>query len=182
MRYFGYIAEQAFKTAPDGRRLFYRGGPWSRPYVVPDAETERRLFKKQLWLMRVLGGGMIVGQPFLFLLVPDVMSKPLWFLGYVAIGLIVFWVAGGIVFRDELAKLSRVESRVPLRDFYSGMAAQHSTGRLLLLILAAVAFVAAGYWMVATGRNAFVGWLGIVFFGLCAVAGVYALSIKVKEQ
>jgi hypothetical protein len=182
MRYFGYIAEQAFKTAPDGRRLFYRGGPWSRPYVVPDADTEQRLFKKQLWMMRVLLGGMIIGQPFIFLVVPDVTSKPLWFFGYMAIVLIVFWVVGSIVFRAELAKLSRVESGVPLHDFYSGMAAQHTTGKLLLLILGAVAFVAGGYWMVASGRNAFVGWLSIVFFGLCGVAGVYALSLKAKQQ
>jgi hypothetical protein len=182
MRYFGYIAEQSFKTAPDGRRLFYRGGPWSRPYLVPDAETEQRLFKKQLWMMRVLLGGMIIGQPFLLLLVPDVTTKPLWFLGYMAIDLIVFWFVGSIVFRNELANLSRVESRVPLHDFYSGTAAQHTTGKLLLLILGAVAFVAAGYWMVASGRNVFVGWLAIVFFGLCAVAGVYALSLKLKEQ
>lgn len=67
MRYFGDIAEQAFKTAPDGRRLFYRGGPWSRPYIIGDAETEQRLFKKHLWMMRMLLGGMIIGQPFLFL-------------------------------------------------------------------------------------------------------------------
>ena len=182
MRYFGYIAEQAFMTAPDGRPLVYRGSPWSRPYVIPDAETEERLFKKQLWMMRVLLGGMIIGQPFLFLFVPDVTSKALWFLGYMAVDLALFWIVGTIVFRDELAKLSRVESRIPLRDFYSDTAAQHTTGKLLLLILGAVAFVAAGYWMVASGRNALVGWLSIVFFGLCGVAGLYALSLKLKEQ
>jgi hypothetical protein len=39
MRYFAYIAEQSFKTAPSGERLFFPYGPWSRPYVLPDADT-----------------------------------------------------------------------------------------------------------------------------------------------
>ena len=178
MRYFGYLAEQAFKTAPDGRRLFFGGRPWSRPYVVPDAKTERRLFVKQLWMMRVLLGGMIVGQPFLFLFIPDVIHKPRWFFGYMAIVLVVFWVVRSAVFRHELAKLSRTESRVTLHNVYSGMAAQHSTGQLLLLLLGAVAFVAAGFWMIASGQSAFAGWFSIGFFGLCAIADAYVLALK----
>lgn len=181
MRYFGYIAEQAFKTAPDGRRLFYRGVPWARPYVVPDADTEQRLFKKQVWMLRVVLGAIIIGQPFLFMFVPDVTIKTLWFLGYLAVVLIGFAIIGNIVFRDELVKLSRVETPVPLRDFYSGMAAQHTTRRLLLLIVGAVAFVGAGYWIAASGRSAFVGWFAIVVFGSCAVVGVYAFRLKLKE-
>ena len=60
MRFFGNVGEQAFRTAPDGRRLFYSFGPWSRPYVVPDTDTEQRLSDRQRWLFGVLLG---LGQP-----------------------------------------------------------------------------------------------------------------------
>ena len=76
MGYFEYIAKQSFKSAPSGKRLFYRGGPWSRPYLVPDQATEQRLYIRQLWLMRLLGVWLILGQPFLFLLVPEVIRAP----------------------------------------------------------------------------------------------------------
>ena len=45
-------------------------------------------------MMRVLLGGMISGGRFYYLLVPDVTHKPLWFLGYMAIVLAIFWVVG----------------------------------------------------------------------------------------
>jgi len=181
MRYFHYIAEQAFMTAPDGRRLFYRGGPWSRPYLVPDPETEQRLFTKQLWMMRVLLGAMIIGQPFLFLFVHDVLTKPLWFLGYIAIVLAVFRVVGTVVFRNELSELTRAEARVSLHDFYSGMAARHSGGLVILMVLGSFAFVASGFWMLSGGQNVFFAWLTIGVFGMCGAAWIYAFFLKLTE-
>ena len=80
MRYFTYLAEQAFKTAPTGERLFYTGGWWTRPRIIPDAATEQRLFKKQVWLTRGFFGLMVFGQPFLFLFYPGILSKPLAFI------------------------------------------------------------------------------------------------------
>ena len=99
MGYFDYIAKQSFKSAPSGKRLFYRGGPWSRPYLVPDQATEQRLYIRQLWLMRLLLGVLILGQPFLFLLVPEVIREPLWFLGYLIAVTVVSGVAGHLLFR-----------------------------------------------------------------------------------
>lgn len=39
MRYFAYMAEQFFRDSPDGKRLFCCSGPFSRPYIIPDAEA-----------------------------------------------------------------------------------------------------------------------------------------------
>ena len=75
--YFDYIATQSFKSAPNGKRLFYRGGTRSRPYLVPDQATVQRLYIRQMWLLRLLLGALILGQPFLFLLVPGVIREPL---------------------------------------------------------------------------------------------------------
>ena len=118
MGYFDYIAKQSFKSAPSGKRLFYRGGPWSRPYLVPDQATEQRLHIRQLWLMRLLLGVLILGQPFLFLLVPEVIREPLWFLGYLIAVTVVSGVAGHLLFRGPLRGLQRAPSRLPIRGFY----------------------------------------------------------------
>ena len=126
MGYFDYIAKQSFKSAPSGERLFYRGGPWSRPYLVPDQATEQRLYIRQLWLMRLLLGVLILGQPFLFLLVPEVIREPLWFLGYLTAVMVVFGVAGHLLFRGPLRGLQRAPSRLPIRAFYADTAHRHS--------------------------------------------------------
>ncbi len=178
MRYFAYIAEQAFKTAPDGTRLFYRSGPWARPYIVPDAATERQLFIKQLSMMRLLLGAMILGQPFLFLLVPNVTKKPLWFLGDLAIALTVSWIVGRLVFRSDLSRLSRSAARLPLRAFYTNMAAKHSYTKLVLGFSGSLLFVAGGSWALEDGENVVISLLIILAFGVAAVAWLYALIMK----
>lgn len=113
MRYFDSIVRQSFGSGPGGERLFYRGGPWSRPYVVPDGATERRLYVRQLWLMRLLLGALILGQPLLFLLVPGVTREPLWFLGYLGAVALASWAAGHLLFRGPLRGLRRAPSRPP---------------------------------------------------------------------
>jgi hypothetical protein len=71
IKYFSWMAEQSFKTSLDGERLFYYlGGFWSKPYIVPDQETEKRLYKKQFWVLRIFLSVIILGQPFLFISVP----------------------------------------------------------------------------------------------------------------
>src|SRR6476659_10117995 len=118
MRYFTYMAEQAFKTSATGERLFYRGGPWSRPFIIPDADTERRLYRKQTWMLRIFLGTMIVGQPFLFLWRPGVLREPYWFLVYLAVVMVVFWIVGRIVFAPDLKGLQRAPVRLRPRSFY----------------------------------------------------------------
>jgi hypothetical protein len=97
-RYLVCIAEQAFKTAPDGRWLFYRSGPWSRPYLVPDVDDARAHWRndyRPAVLIRVCSWG-------------DAQTSV--FRRYMAIVLAVFWIVGSVQFRDELAKLSRTIS------------------------------------------------------------------------
>lgn len=45
MRLFSYIADQAFYASPTGDLLFYRNGQFSRPYIISDLETARRIYK-----------------------------------------------------------------------------------------------------------------------------------------
>ena len=180
MGYFDYIAKQSFKSAPSGKRVFYRGGPWSRPYLVPDQATEQRLYIRQLWLMRLLLGVLILGQPFLFLLVPEVIREPLWFLGYLIAVAVVSGVAGHLLFRGPLRGLQRAPSRLPIRAFYAEMAHRHSALALALGLLGSLAFIASGAGMLLAGHNSVIAWICIGFFGLAAFPWGYALWLKLR--
>ncbi|MCB1225237.1 MAG: hypothetical protein KDK99_05445 [Verrucomicrobiales bacterium] len=178
MRYFTYLAEQAFKTSATGERLFYRGGPWSRPFIIPDADTEQRLFKKQTWIFRILLGGLIVGQPFLFILRPEVVHQPYGFLVYFFVVMLVYWFIGRVVLATDLRGLQRARAPLRPRSFYGQKAQRHSRGRLVLGLTGSLILMATGAWMLRSGANQAIGILCVGFGGLCAVAWGYALYLK----
>lgn len=181
MRYFTYIAEQSFKTSETGERLFYLGGPWKRPYIIPDAETEDRLYWKQVWMLRFTLGSMIVGQPFLFLLYPQIMSEPYWFVVYLVAVMAITWVISRIVFARDLSRLERAPAPLKQHSFYSQMAKKHSRPALTLGFFGSLAFVASGLWMWVAQGNLAVAVTSIVLFGLCAFAWGYALVLKMQS-
>lgn len=180
MRYFTYLAEQAFKTSPTGERLFYRSGFWSRPYIIPDAAMEQKLYKKTVWTLRVSLGGLIIGQPLLFVLCPNVLREPYWFLVYFVVFMAVYCVVCKAIFAHDLRGLQRAQSRLRLGSFYGQTAQRHSKTGLTLGFIGCLLFVAAGIWMLSVGANYALGILAIGFFGLCAVAWGYALFIKLS--
>jgi len=181
MRYFTYIAEQAFKTSASGERLFCRGGPWSRPYIVPDVVTEQRLYRKQVWMLRVLLGGLVLGQPLLFVLRPEVLHEPYLFLIYFVVVMAVFWFVGRVVFARDLRELQRAPARLRPRSFYGQTAQRHTKTGLTLGFIGSLLFVIAGIWMLSVGANYAVAILCVAFFGLCSVAWGYALYLKLAS-
>src|SRR5712671_3886224 len=107
MRYFTYLAEQSFKAGPNGERLFFQSGPWSRPYVIPNAETERRIYQKVVWQHRINVGLFIVTIVFLFFFigVPDLVARPAWPAGVIAAGTAISWLAGRLLLGSDIAGL-----------------------------------------------------------------------------
>src|SRR5262245_60358021 len=126
MRYFAYIAEQSFKTGPAGERLFYTNGSWSRPYVIPDAQTEQRIFRKQLWSLRIMLGGLIVAMPVLFIGFPQVTGDARYFFAFFVAVAALFWLAFRMILRPELKRLERAPAKMSQRSFYRQMADKHS--------------------------------------------------------
>lgn len=175
MRYFTSLADQSFKTAPSGERLFYPDGPWTRPYIMPDATTEQRLYRKMVWMYRILLGGTILGLPILFWMVPHILDRPLYFVGCIVAMSALYWLVGRVLFAPDLAGLHRVETRLPLKVFFGDMG---GVGKHVFGIVACLMFVAAGIWMLMTGQSAVVAIVNIVFFGLCGVAWAYALFLN----
>jgi hypothetical protein len=178
MRYFTYIAEQSFKTSPSGERVFYSSGPWSRPYILPDAETEQRIYKKLVWMLRIVLGALIVTQPILVLWFPAITRDPVYFAFYV-VGLVAaFGLARYLLLRSDLRRLGRASTRLPLRSFYAEMAQKHSSRALALGLVCSILFVVVGGAMLAIGESRFPAIFCMVFFGGCSVAWIYALALK----
>jgi hypothetical protein len=177
MRYFTYIAEQSFKTAPSGERVFFDSGPWSRPYVLPNAETEQRIYRKLVWMLRIMLGGLIVSQPILLLWFPGIVNNPMVFAAYLIALTAVFGLVRHALLAPDLRGLARAE-RVPMRSFYGEMARQHSLRALMLGLACSIAFVALGAVMLALGQSSLAAIFCIVFFGACAVAWMYGLMLK----
>jgi hypothetical protein len=77
--YFPYFAKDFFISLPTGERLFRFGTFWTKPYIVRDSETENRLLKKTIILLRVIFWSGLV---FNFLVVFDVLPiTNLWWVG-----------------------------------------------------------------------------------------------------
>jgi hypothetical protein len=54
MGLFTSLAKQSFTTDAAHRRLFNRWNRWSRPYIIPDTETELQIKPKIVWWYRLV--------------------------------------------------------------------------------------------------------------------------------
>lgn len=178
MRYFTYMAEQSFKTAPSGERMYFSSGPWSRPYVLPDGETEGRIYRKLVWMFRIMIGGLILGQPFAFLFFPALVRNPIYFAAYLVGLTVAFWLTRRLLLAWDLRGLSRAPARLSMRSFYGEMAQKHSTRALVLGLVCCILFVALGGVLLAIGDSFLPAILCIAIFGPCGILWAYALTLK----
>lgn len=188
MRCFSYIAEQSFQTDQQGRRLFYLHGPWSLPYIIPDAETEAFLLRRQAIVLRWSFGAILFGLLLLFALRPKILFQPSGFIGFFCLALAVICLVNWSLLRHRLNTLTRLEGAQSFRGFYKGSADKHSVGALALGLIGSLIFVAQGYWLLGSSIPSrfevapIVGWLCITFFGLCALAWGYCLLVKLRNR
>jgi hypothetical protein len=179
VRYFAYIAEQSFKAGPGGERLFYFGGPWSRPYIIPDAQTEHRLFRRHLWSLRVMLGALILAMLVLFAAVPVFSASSLHFFVFFAGAMALYWIGIRLVLMPELRRLERGRATASLVSFYRQMAEKHSAFALSLGLGLCLLFAASGAWGLSAGTiPAPIAIFTIGFFLLCALPWGYALLLK----
>jgi hypothetical protein len=183
LKFFSYSVEQCFKTSPSGERLFFHAGVFRpRQYIIPDEETEKRLFKKLLWLSRIFWSALILVQPFLFIAIPNFPKiPPLWFVLYVVATMVLYLFVNWLVFRKELLTLKRTNMPILFRVSYRDEAKRHSTLGLVVGFLGSIGFVWACSWMVKNEINPFIGWVGIILFGLCAVVYGFMLYLKLTK-
>ena len=176
-QYFGALASNSFKTAPDGTRLYYTGGPWARPYVVPDPETEQRLFRKQRWVMAIAIAPIFAGLPFL-----GRTPSALHLLGLFAIALIASWLAQFFLLRAELSSMTRATARLSVKEFYADTATRHSLTKLVCFFLMLLLLLAAAIFVLPLRAEPAVTWLTTGILGLLTLFYVYLIVVKLAER
>lgn len=176
--HFSSLAGRAFATSPRGERLFCRGGPWSRLYVISDLATEQRLFELQKRHYQWVQGGVAVMLAVVVPVAGDRLMQTPWFFAYMAAVVAYAWVVGVVLFRGELRGLPRASVRFAPAAFFAETARTHPAGALALGFVGSLAFVAGGFWMRQRGSGDAVGWFIIAFFGLIAIAWGFCLILK----
>jgi hypothetical protein len=180
MRYFTYLAEQAFVTNEQGQRLFFLDGPFLRPYLIDDPAIESRLFWKLTWFNRIAWIPLFVVLPFLMSFFIPFHS---WLFVSCAIGLLgIHWIALHGLFNADLRALPREENRTSLHSYYLSWAGRHSEGYLWLGLLTCVVYAVGSFVLCL-----WIGWFPIFIFSfliftLAAAGWGYALTLKKEAK
>jgi Ca2+/Na+ antiporter len=166
MGYFDALTSSCFKTAQDGRKLFFPWGVWGRGYAVASEQDYERL-------RRQVKAYMVVA------LVPIIVTAALQaYVGALVIGvlLVAFYL---VWMRFLLRGLLPSDERLSVQGSMTAQARAHSAAGLWFLEIGALAFVGLGIviividpgnWLIALGS--------IVFFGFCAAVGARMLVLR----
>jgi hypothetical protein len=171
MGFFTSSAAASFITVSNGQRLYCRN-PWSRPYIIPDADTERRIHKKLVWQSRVL----VLGLPILYALIFH-QTKPVYFVAIIFVILVVVWVVNRVLFSADLKHLNRASTKLSWKTYYSNRAEKLGYSVLIVHFICSLGFIAGSAWAIARGQAIFEAILCILFFGLAALVLGYMLLL-----
>ena len=156
MGYFDALTSGYFKTAPDGRKLFFPWGVLGRGYTI-DSEQDYERLRRQVKAYTIVSLVLIVGVTALQAYVGAVV------IGALLIAFYLGWM------RYLLRGLQASDERLSLQDSMTSQARAHSATGLWLLQIGALVFVALGILILVVDPDNWLTAFGsIVFFGLCA--------------
>jgi len=179
---YSYLTQGMVKTGSNGERLLYLYGPWSRPYIIPDLQSERRVRRKVLCFLVFL--------LILITIVPQVFfDSPKYvgphynfaFLSILLFCLVFTWLATKIVFRYESGNFDRLQLRPPLSVFFDDMAKKSGYLVFGFHILICLGFIASGVFLLLNGPLPLLATFVIITFGILLAGVIYALSRKLRE-
>jgi len=179
---FSYLAERSFGYAKDGTRLFYNFGTWTRPYIIPDTETEQRLFAKSRRQMMVVMAFTVIVQPVLIQFFPPAMGNSVGFIAYLAVIMTLAWIGCSLYFRHDLAGLERSPARFRIREYLASSAAKNHVAVLVLMLLGSLSTVGLGVWALMYTDAHTMAWVCMVVFSMAAVGWGYALFLKLTGR
>jgi hypothetical protein len=183
MGYFDDIARMQFRWSDDGRRLFVPGILWSRRWIVPDAETEERLFEHAVWINRVLPG--VVALVYvLFTIVADGFAHSAFRVTVLLVAIVgLRWVIGVVVLRPDLARLERMSGRDGLRSYMANMAEAQSAARLTFGLVFLLAGTGGMVLMIVYNKGPqFIFGLGAACGVVGSVESAWVLWLKVARR
>ena len=178
MGYFSYLAEQWFKKDESGNNLFFTYGPFSRPYIIPDTETKAHLLKKATWYNRIFLPFVLI----VLLISSDYFTEyPVIIFPFLIIVILLQFCVFRLTFGSDLRDMKRLDRKISLKQFYKLTSKTHSKNSLFLGFLGSLLFVFAGIFiLIKMPESKYIAWMGIIFFGFCAVAWGYSFAFKRK--
>ena len=171
---------RSFMKDAEGRELFFRGGPFSRPWLIEDAATGERLVRKRtrmIWLWLLVALLVSIRFP------GSLAHRPPVFFAVLGVLLIGGWVAERIAYFGEFRALPRAPRRFYPRCYFEGLARQHTEGGLFALMLLSLGCTALILIMLLSGTYAVS--VSLTCLAFCVVAAAswgYALRLKMGQR
>ena len=170
MGFFDAIARNQFKTAKDGRQLYFPWGYMGRGYIIPSEKHYQRLRKNVKISIACI---------FIYLLVSSLL-KVRYELRFVGIVPFLLWNY------YQYRHLERTDERLTLNEFICKQAREFSFFVHWLFEIVAIIFVALGIFIIINDwtnwRNLLFGSASIVFFGFCAFLGAKIIIVKRRQE
>lgn len=168
MGYFDALTSGAFKTAQDGRRLFFPWGVVGPGYVLASEQDYDRLHR-HIKIFMIVALVLIIGTMTLQVYVGATVTVLL-MAGYAA------WA------RNEVRGLKPADERLSLDESMTSQAVSHNAGFLWAAAIVSLLFVAAGVVMLVLEPEQ---WLtsaaAIIFFALCALSICRMLVLRYRR-
>jgi hypothetical protein len=166
MGYFDAMTKGCFKTAQDGRRLFFPWGVLGRGYAIASEQDNLRL-QQQFKIYMIVSLGLVIGAVSFDRYLVDAAIVAL------LVGFYLVWM------RYLLRRLQPADERLTLRESVTAQAHAHSAAGLWLLEIAALAFVGSAILIfIIDPRNWLIALIGIFFFGLGAAKFAHMLVLR----
>lgn len=163
--YLHALTSGYFKTARDGRKLFYPWGAMGRGYVIPSHEHYDGLHRR-IMIYQIVSLVTIVGA----------VAAKLYLAAFVLAGLSMVFYRAWMSYL--LRGLEPSEERLSMQESMAVQARAHGALGLWLLEIVALMFVATGFVMLVVAPDKRLVALGsIVFFGACAAAFAHMLVL-----
>jgi hypothetical protein len=169
MGYFDAVSRSSFKTASDGRRLFFPWGTLGRGYII---ESEQEFERLQRLVKAYLVGILVL------IIAVQLLVSPL--ASFVAAALVL--VPYLIWARRLMQRMPPSEERLSLKESMASQARAYSAASLWFLEICSLGFVCTGILMLLFDRNhRLSGLASIVFFGPCAAFFAVQLVQRKRE-
>lgn len=167
----GFLDNQVrfkFKTAEDGRHVYFPWGVFGRGYIVPSEADRQRIGKQE----KIGLACQMVGSLAILLLTGAPLA-------------ILLLIHPYTIWQFSLYRhLERSEERLTIQEVTAKQARAMSYSIIWLLILLCFAFVFVGGLIFIYGvgqrdwQALLISILGIAFFGFCAIRGLKILDVK----
>ena len=166
MGYFDGLTSGSFKTARDGRKLFFPWGYLGRGYVLAsEQDAERLRGKLKAYYVVMLVAIVATSGSHAFILSAVIAA--------LAIVFYAIWA------RRQVAGLQPADEAMSFREASASQARAYGARRLWFLEVCSLLFVAGGIFMYLTDPTKRpLALLSLIFFGCCAVAIGYMIVIR----